>query len=145
VQRKVASALANELAPILCVGETLEEREEGRTEEVVRRQVEMGTRGLSRDTSASLVVAYEPVWAIGTGRAATGEEANRVSGLIRTWLTDLVGAAAASTRILYGGSMNLANAPEFIDQDEVDGGLVGGASLDPDVFAGIVKAAVPKM
>jgi len=141
VGRKVAAAFAQELVPILCVGETLEERDAGRTEEVVARQVRLGTADLPPQAAGQLVVAYEPVWAIGTGRAATGEEANRVSGLIRGWLRERFGDAAEAVRILYGGSVTAQNIEEFAGQPEIDGALVGGASLDPRTFAAIVLAA----
>ncbi len=138
--RKAAAAFAHELLPILCVGETLEERDAGRTEEVVARQVRLGTAGLDPAVGDRLVVAYEPVWAIGTGRAATGEEANRVSALIRAWLAERFGEAAHQARILYGGSVTPENITEFVTQPEIDGALVGGASLDPQAFAAIVRA-----
>jgi len=141
VGRKTAVAFAQELVPILCVGETLEERDAGRTEEVVARQIRLGTPDLTPEAAAQLVVAYEPVWAIGTGRAATGEEANRVSGLIRGWLRKRFGEAAEAVRILYGGSVTPQNIAEFAGQPEIDGALVGGASLDPHAFAAIVLAA----
>ena len=146
VRRKVAAAFANELIPILCVGETLEERDAGRTEAVVARQLRAGVEGIGLDEAAALVVAYEPVWAIGTGRPATGQEGNRMAGLIRGWLAEWFGeAAAAQTRVLYGGSLTPDNAAEFFTQPEVDGGLVGGASLEAESFARIVLAAVPAL
>jgi triosephosphate isomerase len=140
VCRKVVAAFANELIPILCVGESLDEREAGRTERIVQTQTRIGTLGVTPDQAAQLVVAYEPVWAIGSGRPATGDEANRVAGLIRGWLRDWFGDAAAASRILYGGSVTPATIGEFAGQPEVDGALVGGASLDADAFAGIVLA-----
>ncbi len=142
IGRKTAAAFAHELFPILCVGETLEERDAGRTEEVVERQVRLGIAGLDPTLGDRLVVAYEPVWAIGTGRAATGEEANRVSILIRGWLAERLGDGAQGARILYGGSVTVENAGEFLGQPEIDGALVGGASLDPHQFSAIVMTAL---
>lgn len=141
VRRKVATALAQELIPILCVGESLEERDGGRTERILQTQARIGTLDVTLEQAAQLVVAYEPVWAIGTGRPATGEEANRIAGLLRRWLREWFGDAAAAMRILYGGSVTPDNAAEFTGQPEIDGALVGGASLDPAAFAAIVRAA----
>ncbi len=141
VRRKVRAAFDAGLSPILCVGETLEERQAGQTEARVRAQVEAGVRDLSADEVARLVVAYEPVWAIGTGHAATGEEANRVIGLIRKDLAHRFGGTAAATRVQYGGSVTSRNAAEFLHQPEVDGALVGGASLDPEEFVRIARTA----
>ena len=139
VRRKLAVALANELIPILCVGETLDEREAGRTERIIQTQARIGTLDVMPEQAAQLVVAYEPVWAIGTGQPATGAEAGRVAGLIRQWLREWFGEAAASMRILYGGSVTPQTIGEFAGQPEVDGALVGGASLDAGTFAGIVR------
>lgn len=139
VRRKVAAACANELIPILCVGESLEEREAGRTERIVQTQARLGTLDVPSESAAHLVIAYEPVWAIGSGHPATGEEANRVAGLIRGWLRQWFGDAADSVRILYGGSVTPESIAEFAGQPEIDGALVGGASLDADAFADIVK------
>ncbi|MDR7451494.1 MAG: triose-phosphate isomerase [Armatimonadota bacterium] len=142
--RKVRAAFANGLVPILCVGERLEERDGGRTDRVVLHQTEAGVAGVEPAHAERLVIAYEPVWAIGTGRSATGAEANRVSGLIRRSLAGRFGPAAASrARILYGGSVTPDNAAEFTRQKEIDGALVGGASLDPVKFVAIIRAAVP--
>jgi triosephosphate isomerase len=140
VRRKVAAGLANELIPILCVGESLDEREAGRTERIVQTQARIATLDVTPDQAAQLVIAYEPVWAIGTGHPATGEEANRVAGLIRGWLHGWFGDASASMRILYGGSVTPATIGEFARQPEIDGALVGGASLDADAFVGIITA-----
>jgi len=143
VARKVRAALAHGLAPILCVGERLDEREAGRTEAVVARQTGAGIAGLPSEAVARVVIAYEPVWAIGTGRSASGEEANRVIGAIRGLLSERAGGEAAGrTRILYGGSVTPENAAEFARQPEIDGALVGGASLDPAKFLRIVHAAI---
>lgn len=142
VGRKVQAAFAQELLPILCVGETLEERDAGRTETVIEGQIRIAVAGLGPDALPRLVVAYEPVWAIGTGRSATGQEANRVSALIRQWLGAAGGGPSADeTRVLYGGSVTPENMAEFAGQPEIDGALVGGASLNAEAFAQIVLAA----
>jgi len=123
---------------MLCVGEKLEENEAGRTREVVAEQLRSSLAGINE--ADGLIVAYEPIWAIGTGKAATGEQANETIGFIRQSITKLYSdSIAQNTRILYGGSVNSANAAEFISQPEIDGALVGGASLKADEFVGIVK------
>ncbi len=143
VNKKVRAALAHDLTPIICVGETLDENESGRTGEVVRRQIGLGLANVDPAKGAGLVVAYEPVWAIGTGRASSGENANAVlADHIRPALADLFGAETAQAiRIQYGGSVTGANADEFFGQPEIDGALVGGASLKVDDFVAIVQAA----
>ena len=143
VNKKTLAALANDLIPIVCVGETLEENEAGRTAEVVGRQVCDGLKAIPAEQAAILVVAYEPVWAIGTGRAASGEGANRVlAEIIRPALAGLFGMdTAQAIRILYGGSVTSANAAEFFSQAEIDGALVGGASLKVAEFVKIIEAA----
>lgn len=145
VNNKLKAALALGLIPIVCVGETLDEYESGRTQEVVSRQVLEGFKGVDPALASLIVVAYEPVWAIGTGKAATGEGANVVlRDCIRPALAQLFGSALAqSLRILYGGSVTAANAAEFFGQPEIDGALVGGASLKPEEFIKIVLAAKP--
>jgi triosephosphate isomerase len=143
VNRKVHAALAHTLTPIVCVGETEDEYESGRTGEVVRRQISRGIADVDPAKAAGLVVAYEPVWAIGTGKASSGENANAVlADHIRPALADLFGAKTAQAiRIQYGGSVTGANADEFFGQPEIDGALVGGASLKVDDFVAIVQAA----
>jgi len=144
VNRKLHAALKAGLTPIVCVGETLEQYEAGSTSEVVRRQISAGLAGVDTASAAKLVVAYEPVWAIGTGKASSGENANFVhQNVIRPALSDLFGLAGAEAiRILYGGSVTGSNASEFFAYADIDGALVGGASLKPDEFVAITKAAV---
>ena len=143
VNKKVIAALKNQLRPILCVGETLAEREAGSTLKVVQTQLEAGLEGVSKEQAASVVIAYEPVWAIGTGKVATTEQAQEVHAFIRSLLTKLFGdPIAQKVRILYGGSMKPANAPELLAQKDIDGGLIGGASLETRSFVDLVKAAV---
>jgi triosephosphate isomerase len=138
---KVAAARRHELVPILCVGEREDERDSGQTLAVVERQLRLGLAEARADDCPRLVLAYEPVWAIGTGRSATAAQVDEVHRMIREQLGSLYGAAAAATvRILYGGSVNPDNAPELMGLDEVDGALVGGASLDADKFTAIVAA-----
>jgi triosephosphate isomerase len=143
VNKRVQAALAQGLIPIVCIGETLAENEAGQTAQVVSRQVKDGLQGIKADQAGVLVVAYEPVWAIGTGRAATGEGANRVvKEVIRPALEGLFGGGVAQgTRVLYGGSVTAANAAEFFSQPEIDGALVGGASLKAAEFIKITRAA----
>ncbi len=143
VNKKVMAAYEIGLTPIVCVGETLEENEDGKTAEVVTRQIKHGLRNLSEERARALVVAYEPIWAIGTGRAASGEGANKVlADYIRPALAELYGSDVANAiRILYGGSVTGANAAEFFSQSEIDGALVGGASLKPADFVKIVETA----
>lgn len=142
INKKVLAALKNQLKPILCVGETLAERESGSTLKVVQTQTERGLEGVSKEQAASLVIAYEPVWAIGTGKVATTEQAQEVHAFIRGLLIKLFGdAVAQKVRILYGGSMKPANAPELLAQTDIDGGLIGGASLEARSFVELVNAA----
>ncbi len=138
INKKIRAALKVGLKPILCIGERLEENEAGKTEEVVTEQLRSSLAGI--DYSSGLIIAYEPIWAIGTGKAATGEQANETIGLIRHNIAKLYGnRIAQDVRILYGGSVTAANATEFISQPEIDGGLVGGASLKADQFLSIVR------
>jgi triosephosphate isomerase len=142
INLKVRAARAAGLIPILCVGETLAEREAERTMEVLSFQMAAGLVGHEIKAAEDLVVAYEPVWAIGTGRNATPEQAQAAHAHLRGVLRGLAGAAADDVRILYGGSMKPENAGEIIARPDVDGGLVGGASLKADAFVGIVAAAL---
>jgi triosephosphate isomerase (TIM) len=140
VNRKLHSVFAHGMTPILCVGETLAEREAGATEDKVLGQVRADLQGLTPEQVGRLVIAYEPIWAIGTGMTATSDDAQTVNGAIRAELVALVGeAAAGATRIQYGGSVKSSNAAELMGMPDVDGALVGGASLDPEEFARIVQ------
>ena len=139
VGARLQAALRHRLLPILCVGETLAEREAGRTLEVVERQVRAGLRDLPRDRLKDVTVAYEPVWAIGTGKVATPEQAQEVHAAIRGWLKEIAGSVGEDMRILYGGSVKGSNVDELMAQSDIDGALVGGASLDVDEFARIVR------
>jgi triosephosphate isomerase len=140
VNRKVKAVLAHGMTPIMCVGESLEEREAGATDAKVTGQVEAGLAGVSREQVGALVIAYEPIWAIGTGRTATPSDAQATIATIRAKVRAVHGdGAGASVRIQYGGSVKAANAAELMAEPDVDGALVGGASLDPDEFARIVR------
>jgi len=142
INKKTLTALANQLKPILCVGETLAEREAGSTLAVVQRHVESGLQGVTAEQITSVIIAYEPVWAIGTGKVATTAQAQEVHAFIRDLLTKLYGAPLAQkVRILYGGSMKPSNAPELLAEKDIDGGLIGGASLEARSFIDLVKAA----
>ncbi len=142
VNQKVIAALKNQLKPILCVGETLAEREAGTTLKVVQTQTEAALEGVSKEMITNVVIAYEPVWAIGTGKVATTEQAQEVHAFIRSLLVKLFGdALAQKVRILYGGSMKPSNAPELLAQKDIDGGLIGGASLEARSFVELIKAA----
>lgn len=142
VQKRVRAALDAGLTVILCVGETLEQREQGITQEVVGLQTKVALGGVTKEELARVIIAYEPVWAIGTGRTATSEQANEVNHAIRMIIAGLYGQDAADAFVVqYGGSMNAGNAAELLAQPDVDGGLIGGASLKAADFAEIVKAA----
>ena len=138
-RRKVAAALAAGLVPLLCVGETLAERDAGHTLAVVARQLAGALTSLDGPTLSRVIVAYEPVWAIGTGRNATPRDAAAVHREIRAWLG---GHGAAAPRVLYGGSVNAKNVAELLAEHELDGVLVGGASLDPEGWAQLVQTGV---
>jgi triosephosphate isomerase len=142
VNRKVKAILANGMTPIMCCGETLEEREAGSTDERVVGQVKAGLAGVKAEQVAGLVIAYEPIWAIGTGRNATPEDAQAVCATVRAVVQDAFGKdAAAAVRIQYGGSVKPSNAEELLGQPDIDGALVGGASLTAEDFAPIVQSA----
>ena len=143
VNRKARAVLARGMVPIVCVGELLSEREAGVTEEVVRRQTAGALKDLTPEQVAGLVIAYEPVWAIGTGRTATNADAQQVIAFIRAQVRDSFGAGVADrVRIQYGGSVKLENAAGLMSQPDIDGALVGGASLKVESFAGIVRASI---
>ncbi len=142
VNKRTTAVIKAGLTAIVCVGELLAERDAGRVEEVIVRQLKEGLKGLTAADAAKLVIAYEPVWAIGTGRTATPEQAQEVHALIRKTLGCLVGVEAAETvRIQYGGSMKPDNAAELLAQPDIDGGLIGGAALKAESFAAIIAAA----
>jgi triosephosphate isomerase len=143
LQRKVPKALEAGLVPILCVGETEQERERGETERKLRHQVREGLEQVPVDRLPEVVVAYEPIWAIGTGKTATPEQAQEAIAFVRALIANLDAGAAEQVRILYGGSVKTDNAAELLALPDVDGALVGGASLDPAGFAAIVEAATP--
>jgi triosephosphate isomerase len=141
VNKRAAAALESGLIPIICVGESLTERELGIMPEVIRRQVKLALSGFSPEFAEKTVIAYEPIWAIGTGKTATADEAQEVCGIIRVLISELFGKVTAEKiRVLYGGSMNAQNAAELLKKSDIDGGLIGGASLKPDEFAKIIKS-----
>ncbi len=143
VAKKAKAVVAADMTPVVCVGESLDQRESGDAEAVVLSQLAGSVRGLSPDELTQIVVAYEPVWAIGTGRTASADDAGSMAEVIRSSLRDLGGSGAAEViRILYGGSVNAGNVKDIMAKRHVDGALVGGASLDPDKFAAIVRYRV---
>jgi len=140
VNKKTRAVLAHQLAPVVCVGESLEQNERGETSSIITAQVQAALDGLSADQVQSLVIAYEPVWAIGTGRAATAQTAGEICGLVRSILREMHGApVAAATRILYGGSTKPDNIGAIMQQPDIDGALIGGASLEAGSYAEMVK------
>lgn len=140
VNKKVKAILKHEMVPILCVGETLDEREAGHAEDKVLGQVREGLKGVKAEVVGGLVIAYEPIWAIGTGHTASADDAQQMCAHIRQVVASVAGSdAAASIRVQYGGSVKPANAPELMGQPDIDGALVGGASLDADDFSRICK------
>ena len=142
INRKVLKALEKKLKPILCVGESLEQRESGITEEVVEKQIRLGLRDINPDMYSDVVIAYEPVWAIGTGKTATAQQAQDVHYFIRCLIKEMVGLDASNVvRIQYGGSMKPSNAEELLSQADIDGGLIGGASLDAVSFGSLIDSA----
>lgn len=139
VNKKVHAAFAHGLTPIVCVGETLEQRDQGITKDVVDRQTRAALKGLDAADAEKIVIAYEPIWAIGTGRTASAEDANEVIGYIREIIAELFGESVANkVRIQYGGSMKASNAKELMSMPEIDGGLIGSASLKAEEFSKIV-------
>ena len=141
VNLKVKSALEGGITPIICIGETLDERNAGNTFSVLERQISQAYSGIETDNLNKLVIAYEPVWAIGTGISATTAQAGEAHLRIRQYLRDNYGESASDIRILYGGSMNEKNSSELLTLPDVDGGLIGGASLKPELFAAIIEAS----
>lgn len=142
VNKRTLAAIKAGLCPIVCVGETLTEREQGIMEETVRRQTKIALLNVDKNDAANLVIAYEPVWAIGTGKTATADQAEEVCAIIRNTVAALYdNETAEKIRIQYGGSMNAGNAAELLSKPDIDGGLIGGASLKPDDFAVIIAAA----
>lgn len=142
VNKKTLAALTHDLTPIICVGESLEQREQGITNTIVKDQITKAYQNIDAQQAKKTVVAYEPIWAIGTGKTATPEMANETVKAIRDVLASLYGQTAQDIRILYGGSVNTKNVDELLAQPEIDGALVGGASLDPASFLYLVKAAI---
>ena len=143
LKAKVPAALAAGLLPILCVGETEAERDRGDTQRKLRHQVQEGLDAVDEQRLGDVVIAYEPIWAIGTGKVASPEQAQDACGFVRALVADRSREQARRTRVLYGGSVKADNAAQLLALDDVDGALVGGASLEPDAFAAIVDAAVP--
>ncbi len=140
VNKKIKAALENELKPIVCVGETLEQRESGKTEEIITTQTKLALEGLTKEQVKGIIIAYEPIWAIGTGKTATSEDANNSIKAIRKEIASIYGEDIAEEVIIqYGGSVKSSNAKELFACSDIDGGLVGGASLKPEEFSKIVK------
>jgi len=139
INRKVKAVIAAEMTPILAVGETQDEREAGDTDMKVTSQIKAGLRSLSPEQVGDMVVAYEPIWAIGTGLTASPDEAAQVVGLIRRQIEDLHSGVGERVRIIYGGSVNPGNIASLMAKEDIDGALVGGASLDPDTFASVIR------
>lgn len=145
VSKKIVSALRNELSPVMCIGETLEERQAGKTWEVCEHQLKRGLSNIFLKEVHNFVIAYEPVWAIGTGKNATPAEAEEVHQMIRDWISKAYdGVTAERVRILYGGSVKAKTSRDILSQVNVDGALVGGASLDPVEFANIIRSVPPR-
>ena len=139
---ELKAAVDGGLIPIVCVGESLSERENGIMPETVCRQTKLAFLNIQKDDAENIIIAYEPIWAIGTGKTATAQQADEVCGIIRNTIKELYGEdTAEKIRIQYGGSMNAGNAEELLSMPNIDGGLIGGASLKPDDFAAIIKAA----
>lgn len=142
VNKRILAALSSGLKVILCVGESLEQREQGITEDIVSMQTKIALNNISKEDLSNIIIAYEPIWAIGTGKTATASQASEVCNIIRKVIESLYDKESADAiTIQYGGSMNAKNASELLDEEDIDGGLIGGASLKPNDFAEIVKAA----
>ena len=140
VNKKIKAAFANKLKPIVCVGETLEQREANQTEEIITKQTELALQGLTEEQVQNTIIAYEPIWAIGTGKTATSEQANDAIKAIRDKICQIYGQMVGNGVIIqYGGSVKSSNAKEIFEMSDIDGGLVGGSSLKPDEFAKIVN------
>lgn len=139
VNKKVKKALEVDLYPIVCVGETLEERESGRTEEKIRKQIEIGLKDLDNENLNNIVIAYEPIWAIGTGKTATSDQANETISFIRKVVNSMYGEASEKVRIQYGGSVKPDNIKELMSKSDIDGALIGGASLKKDDFEALIN------
>ncbi len=146
VNKKIKAALKNNLIPIVCVGENLEERESGKTNEILRAQLSRDFQGISASNMFNVVIAYEPIWAIGTGKTATPEMADESCGYVRKVINDLFGKAVSETlRIQYGGSVKPENIDELLAMPNIDGALIGGASLDPEKFIYMAEAAMKRL
>ena len=145
VGAKVTAILATSAKPVLCVGETLDERQADQAQAVVARQLAAGLSGVNSDSVSRLTIAYEPVWAIGTGVAATADDAQEMCAFVRGWLAERFGLDGREVRVLYGGSVSPDNAATLFERDDIDGALVGGASLKADTFRAIVAAARSRM
>ena len=142
INKKIKAAFANDLKPIVCVGETLEQREANQTQEIITKQTELALEGLTEEQVQNTIIAYEPIWAIGTGKTATSEQANDAIKSIRDKICQIYGQNVANGVIIqYGGSVKSSNAKELFEMSDIDGGLVGGASLKSDEFAKIVNYA----
>ena len=140
VNKKIKAVFANDLKPIVCVGETLEQREEGKTEEIITTQTKLALEGLTKEQVINTIIAYEPIWAIGTGKTATSEDANNSIKAIRNKIAEIYGQEVAMQVIIqYGGSVKSSNAKELFEMSDIDGGLVGGASLKAEEFSKIVN------
>jgi triosephosphate isomerase len=143
VNKKIKSVLKHGLLPIVCIGESLEEREAGKTMDVIKKQCDGSLAGLTAEEMEKITLAYEPIWAIGTGKTATADQAQEVHAFIRGWLKEKFGEDTAEVvRIQYGGSVKAENTVELLSQPDIDGALVGGASLKVDLFSGLIKNAV---
>lgn len=140
--KKIKALFANDMTPIYCVGETLEQFESGKTKDIIKEQIRVGLDGLDKDKVANMVIAYEPVWSIGTGKNASKEIAEDICGYIRQLVKDVYGDASETVRILYGGSVKPENVHDYLSEKDVDGALVGGASLKADSFRKLIENTI---